>query len=238
MVSRRTYLTYPRSVLLFSALLVLTSSSAQAAIAMVQSNGNYTSSASSFSLAFTSNTTRGNLIVVCLDFSYGSNFSAVSDTQANTFTQAGVEVAASNVVRSRCYYAPKIAGGADTVTFTITSGPAFMELYIDEVSGAAYSSPLDQFCNVNTTQATVSCGVTAALSNEILIGHSYSQGSATAGTGFTTDSAANGNLTEHKIVSTAGTYTISAGSTGTYCNLIGIAFKSQLLFFIKRRDDP
>jgi len=230
MVRRRTSISRIAQLLLFG---LMASQAARAAITMVQFKGTNQNTVSTLAVSFTSSTTAGNLLIACFAFSSTVTFQSISDTQGNTFTQFGTEVLFSPK-KLRCYYASSILGGADSVTITVSANSG-LDLYIHEVSGVQKnSSPLDQGCTATSTTSPVSCSVTTYMPNEILFAVCYSNGNATAGSGFTTDVTNNNNITEHEIVSTRGTYTISATLNGANVILF-IAGTFHSPFFVQRK---
>ena len=97
-------------------------------------------------LAFAAAATAGHLIVVEVDWSDGSSFSSIGDSQGDVFTQVGTEQYSVRIgVRSRLYYAANIHGGLTTITTRVTGSPQFHELYIHEYAGLDAVSPLDAF---------------------------------------------------------------------------------------------
>lgn len=227
-----------KAILRLSLVVLAGGGPALAAITMVQSHGVNTSN-STVTNAFVSNTVKGNLIIACVDFGNSTNFVGVTDSQANSFIQIASEVTSSGAsIKARCYYAKNIVGGADTVTFTVSSTTT-VDSYIHEVSGVDYYAPFDQSCTNTSTATSVSCNVTTTFATDIVFGFSYTAGTTSAGSGFTQDLNTNTNITEHKFVTTIGTYSVTATSTSSAgCTLIAGTFKAPLTFFTKRRDDP
>ncbi len=176
---------------------------------MVQVATNAQSTVSSSAVTFGASTVAGNLLIACVSWTNTQNFSSIADTQGNSFTQFGPEVNSSSGEKARCYYAKNIVGGADTITFTLAATAGFMEMYIHEVSGVSYTSPFDQSCsNSMPGGGTISCSVTTTAANEILFGYNQDNTSS-GGSGFTVASTFDGNISEYKVVASAGTYTIS-----------------------------
>jgi hypothetical protein len=220
-------------------LLLLMGSPAWAAITMVQYHGVAVGSATSVTNSFSSNTAAGNLLIACTDYEDSVNFVSISDSQGNALIQFGTEVDNTTAgIKSRCYYSKNIVGGADTITVAVSAKVAIVS-YIHEVSGADRSAPLDQSCTASNTANSISCTVTTTIASEIVFGYAYNFSTATAGTGFTTDLTTNQNVTEHRIVTAAGSYIISANLSSTGGGiLIAGTFKAPLQFFFKRREDP
>lgn len=126
-------------------------------------------------LAFDSNVTAGNLLVVT-HAHWGASGIAIStptDTLGHTYLPVAAEQSAGGgLVRLRSFYVANCSGGANTVTFD-AAGTDTVELavVISEFSGVATSSPLDT-TNVGTgTGTAVSSGnVTPSVDNCLLYG--------------------------------------------------------------------
>jgi len=154
---------------------VLQATPAQAAIAFVQATSSvqsYLDGAGTTTATFGSSTTAGDLIIVS---AYGSGVSTystgtISDTAGNTFTfvtstncgcQAAYDV-------DNIYYAANIRGGSDAVKFH-WNNTNWNAMEIDEYSGIATMSPLDQFNASSSINTTLSTGnITTTQANELL----------------------------------------------------------------------
>jgi chitodextrinase len=176
------------------------------------------SSASSNALAFTANTISGNLLIAEIDWTGGSTFTSISDTQGNVWTQIGTEQNASGVgVKSRLYYAKNIKGGADTVTTIVSGSPSYHELYIHEYSGLSTSNPIDSFAiNMGTGSSFTSNSLTTTSANDLLYGIEIDSAGATAVTGWTTRSTLNGNVAADKNAAAIGSYAFTGRSAGAF----------------------
>jgi hypothetical protein len=195
------------------AVFLLTAASAHAAIVAVQANAGMASSASSEALAFISNTTAGDIILVGFDFASGSTFSSISDSQGNTFTEVGSQLTTPAGSGNRLYYAKNIIGGADTVTVRTTASASFIKVQVVEYSGVNTSTPIDvQYGNTGSAGSASAGGVTN-FSNEMIFGFLASDGTGSAASGFTTVSAANGNVIINDAGGSPGGYYYSEGSS-------------------------
>ena len=129
-------------------------------ITRVQGTSSTTSSTSSASLAFASNVTANNLLVV--DASTNGNVSAltVSDSQSNTYTLQNDGNTLKGAPRQWTAYAGSSA--ANTVTVSGT-GTGQIIIQISEYSGTASSSPSDgtNNANSNTNVTTLTTGTIA-----------------------------------------------------------------------------
>ena len=187
--------------------------SAHAAINVVQDNAGMASSASSEAVAFSSNTTAGNLILVGFDFASGATFSSISDSQGNTFTEVGSQLTTPAGSGSRLYYAKNIIGGADTVTVHTTASASFIKVQVVEYSGLSTSTPLDvQYSNTGSAGSTYAGGTTT-VANDMIVGFLASDGTGSAAGGFTSVSAANGNVIIDDAAGAPGSYYSDGSST-------------------------
>ena len=190
-------------------------------------------------LAFTSVNTSGNLIVAEVDWSNTSNFTSISDSQGNTYTQIGTEQnSASVVVKSRLYYAKNIKAGANTITTVVSGAPSGHELYIHEYSGLDPTNPLDSYSvNVNSGSTFTSNNLTTTQANDLLYGIDIDQGTGTASAGWTTRSTLDNNVAADKNAPTTGSYAFTGNSSGAFVVWIA-AFKSiDLSVIISLKDD-
>lgn len=139
---------------------------------------------------FPSNVTAGNSIIVVAGAGNNGSLS-VADTLTNTYTQAVLK-ANSTTFEAAIFYATNILGGANTVTMTLTSGFAAMEIY--EVQGliAQASQLVDQTSSQATTGTTPLTSVLSASTPNEYAFMGVAVGTAvqtiTGGTGWTNDS--------------------------------------------------
>lgn len=167
-----------KTVSLLFALCMLTlgpASASATACNLVSSNGivcvqsaNKLINTSSGTVAFSSNNTAGNLIVVVLRAAGGAT-SVPSDTNLNTY-----QIAYPNLLqgsnRLSVYYAQNIAAGANTVSVAAT-GASAIRVAIFEYSGIAASNALDQATGTTGTGTSpASPSVTTVSSPELAIG--------------------------------------------------------------------
>lgn len=165
------------------------------AYAHVQSpaNGAVNTSATSLNLAFGSNVTAGNLIVVggrigandgrtvTITDSLSNSYGAV-DVQKNHSTDAQAVAIGS---------AENVTGGADTVTWAISGGAISIRYSCSEFSGGATSSSLDQTASGEGTSNTLATSAVTPSANGYLLyvsGGNGLVGTMTAGTDFTLSS--------------------------------------------------
>lgn len=138
----------------------------------------------SVTTAFDSNNTGGNLIVVMAYFWTNSQTLTVTDTRGNTYQLASTVSQTSDGHQIWLYYAENIAGGANTVTASVTGSPAgYAGFVIAEYSGIVTSGALDKTKTAIGSGISLSTGSTAttSFSDELLVGYF---GMSEGGSGF------------------------------------------------------
>lgn len=154
-------------------LALLLASPAWGAPAFVQENHADAGFTASAALAFSSNNTAGNLIVVCTAINGGGinpSITSIVDTALNTYTVATDANNGGNDPGVSVYYAKNIAGGANTVTVT-PNAAANIRWGIVEYSGLDTSAPLDQTTSTFGTSTSPDSGsVTTTQASELLVG--------------------------------------------------------------------
>ena len=169
----------------------------------------------SFPLAFSANTTAGNLLLAAFDYSSGASPSSVTDSQGNTFTPLGNPLRSPGGTLSRVYYAKNIRGGADTVTVTFSTASNGIELYLTEYTGIDPNNPIDALASASGSAGAVSSGnATTTVAGDVIFGFCIGDWVCTAGSGFAARSSFHGNLVEDKLAGSAGSY----AATGTANN--------------------
>jgi hypothetical protein len=156
-----------------------------AASSYVQSNS--TRAASPVALAFGSNNAAAGLIVFCAtnESSNTHTFSTPTDTRGNTYY--GINTVGSALgMLSVMYYAWNVGAGPNTVTVSATAGDT-MDVFVSEYSGAvSMTYPLNQTGNLLQNANNISIGpVMTTVANELIVSLSVTNGSRTAGPGFT-----------------------------------------------------
>ena len=172
-----------RRLALLAALLLICCGSADAAISLVQ-HANKDTSGASTTLAYTSNVSANNLLVVVVRSGNDSGSTiTVTDSIGNTWTKCALNMVVG-VGSTQLSYAVASSSAADTVTVTLNSS-ATMRMAIYEYSGTAATSPLDTQANAATGSSTApaSASFTPTANNELVIafaatnsGDSYSAG--------------------------------------------------------------
>ena len=195
-------------------------------ISFVQSRSTSITSTSG-TLAFNSDNTAGNTIIIAAVSDQGSDTLTISDNNGNTYTSL-TSVTASGVT-IRLFYAFGINAGANTVTLT-SSTSVNLGLTIHEFSGI---NTIDQTSGNSGTgnSQTSNSASTTTVADELLFGFTgmpMSTGTVqtmTGETGWTTaevhaSSVTEAYLSQYKIVSATGSYaattttTVSKGGSG------------------------
>ena len=197
-----------------------------------QANAQEITSGTTNSVAFTSPTTSGNLIVVYV--AWGNTGSVtLSDTQGNTYlsAQAVTTWGTSTAWRAQVLYAKNIAGGANTVTATFSQSVAgsFGAVYIHEYAGIDKANPLDISKSAKGNGTALSSGSAVTTNaNDLIFGAGATAGTiSSTGAGFTTRSTLSGNRTLDKNVSTTGTYNATATASSGRWVMQMVAFKAD-----------
>jgi glucose/arabinose dehydrogenase len=204
-------------------------SAAPATPQFVQVRAKEVTSGTTNSLAFSSGNTVGNLIVVYAIWS-NTNSASVSDSGGNAYTAAGPRTTWGTNWSAQVFYAKNIAGGSNTVTVTFaTAVNSFGTIYIHEYAGIDKASPLDVSTSaIGTSRAMSSGSVTTTNASDLLFGAGASRNTVTkAGSGWTTRSAASGNRTEDRNVTTTGSYAATATQNGSAWVMQLVAFKAD-----------
>jgi hypothetical protein len=110
------------------------------AIAIVQSRSVESGGTSSVALAFSSNVTAGNAILVSNAGGATGTTSTVTSSPSSTFTRDATAV--NGFYNYDSYSTPSAVGGATTITFNCTAGGG-PTIFIYEISGLATSAIAD-----------------------------------------------------------------------------------------------
>jgi hypothetical protein len=157
--------------------------------------------------------TAGDLNVVVVGWGdVTSSVSTVTDSHGNVYSQAG-GTATGTGLRQAIFYATGIAAGSNTVTVTFNKAAAYPDVRIMEYSGLDTSNPLDVTAvGVGTGTTATSAAATTTAANELIVGAGTNGDVFSgAGTGFTLRIINSyGNLGEDKVVSSTGSYSVSA----------------------------
>jgi glucose/arabinose dehydrogenase/PKD repeat protein len=214
------------------AILVLSSLAAEAQAAtpaFVQANAREVNSGTTDSQAFTDANTAGNLIVVYVIWSNTST-ATVSDSRGNTYVSAAGRTTWGSNWSAQVFYAKSVAGGANTVTATFGSSiNSWAVMYIHEYSGVDKLSPVDGVKTAIGTGSAMDSGpLTTANASDLLFSAGASSAAVTAGgSGYTTRSTFAANITQDRLVSSAGSYNAGATQNSNAWVMQLVAFKAD-----------
>ncbi|CAN5795298.1 hypothetical protein BH11MYX3_BH11MYX3_05950 [soil metagenome] len=163
----------------------------------------------------------GDLILAAIDYVPGgaSTLNSVTDDKGNIYTLLGPF---DGMGDTRHYLAHAIAvtGGPTTVTSTVSSAPdTFYDLRLHEYARTAQTDPIGQTRSATGTDLAVdgarSGAITTTEPNQLIFGFmTFYNGGPGTGTGFTTRSTYNGDLTEDRPAPTPGSYEATATMLG------------------------
>jgi hypothetical protein len=171
-------------------------------------------SPSSLSVAIPANTLAGDTLLVAFDYSSGVTPSSVTDSQGNVFSPVGTQLSTPGGALSRVYYAGNIAGGADTITITLSTTSSYLEAYLSEYSGVNSTTPVDAQAGASGNAGAVSSGsATTTAAGNIIYGLCIGDWACSAGSGFAARSTLNGNLVEDELAGTAGSYAATGSAS-------------------------
>jgi hypothetical protein len=155
----------------------------------------------SLSLAFPSNVTPGDFLIIAGTAARPRESLTISDTAGDTFIPAmsGVTDPAQDVT-ANIWYVPNAIGGPDTITLNPVGGPDALEVHISEWSGVNASSPVDQTSYATGVGTQITSGAKTTTQNgELIFGYTFPNQNSSAGAGFTGLSYINGDLDEYQI---------------------------------------
>lgn len=181
-----------------------------------------------------------NLLTVRVTAPHGSTISSVTDNLSQSYSPATTVDSGVGGWITAFYYKAGTAAGVTQITVTYSAAVADWHGAVEEYSGIATTTPVDNFCSAHST--TISCNITTTAANDLVLATTIGLGTQigwnrlsatgkfTAGIGFTFDAADTQDSTadEELIQASAGTvatgFTVS-GSSQSF-NLIGVAFKA------------
>jgi hypothetical protein len=195
----------------------------------VQDNSGYVADAASVAVAFGSNVTSGDVILVAVSTYDAQTISTPTDTQGNSFTQV-VTAGTSGSAVAAIYVASAKSSAADTVTCAINSANN-IHCHIYEISGASTTVDKTGSSSQAGTALTVSTSSSTSNANDYVFAYfadnhtaaTYTVGSGYGDTQASEDtSGGDSGFSEDKVVTATGTQTATAtaSTTDTFENLI------------------
>jgi len=188
-----------------------------------------TTADTTLSLAFGSNNTQSNAIVVAVVWT-GSVTCSVSDSQGNSYSSTDSAFNLSGTVFQQIFYALNIKSGANTVTMTTSGTSTFRSIFIHEFSMIGPVSSLDAHdsgkSNVGTDASSNSITTTGV--EDVLFTWGFCSSSITSiNNSWVQDVLYNGNMTGH-IVKKASTYNsdFTTDSAGAITGVVIASFNT------------
>lgn len=179
------------------------------AVARTQALANFaTTSAATIAKAIT--IAPGSVLVVPVLWLSATQTCTVADTLGNTYTAVVASLAtnATSTWRGQCFVCSPATTGATTVTATCSGNNNERDLWIHEYSGADTSSPLDVGAAGNANGANPSINIVTVAGGAIIGATAVPVGTATVGATYTSGVSQNGNLSEDKVGTFAGSVAV------------------------------
>jgi hypothetical protein len=189
---------------------------AQVPITVVQANLTMQQSGDAIACAFLAPQAAGHFELVVVAWGTTATLTSLSDSRGNTYVHYGADV--ETFETADIYYVPSTladpAGTPNRVSAIFSaSSNAPMDLRIVEYAGLATTNPIDMTMFAGATAGTALDTGSATTSNahDLLVGiATVGAGTTATGTGYTKDTAAWGDLIEHREVTSSGSYNATA----------------------------
>src|SRR4029453_16662044 len=155
---------------------------------------------------------------------------ALSDSRGNSYASAAGRTTWGSNGSAQIFYAKNIAAGANTVAATFaTAINSFGAIHIHEYSGVDKLNPVDVTRSATGTGSAMRSGPVATTNaTDLLFAAAGSARAVKKGDrGYTTRSAAFGDRTQDRNVSTIGSYDATATQNGTAWVMQLVAFKAE-----------
>lgn len=183
------------------------------AIAQVQSERGGGTIGRSFSKAFNTDNTLGNLIVVQVNWAAGAALSSIHDSAGNAYLPALPAATGLNGNVQQIWYAKNIKAGPNTVTVNLSSS-VYGDISVHEYSGVDKVSPVDQVSSAAGFGSYAASGlVVTHYPKELVFGaiNMDSHNLGAVGPGFVLRTTTyGGNIAEDMVVSQTGSYNATA----------------------------
>jgi hypothetical protein len=180
-----------------------------AQVAYVQSGSKDCGTVTSCNLAFTSNNSPGNLLVVAVRSGSTTASVTITDSQGNAYATQTSQNQTTSGHKLTIAYVPNTKPGANTVTVAVSSSTT-VRFAIHEYAGIFQASPVDASTSAQGSSTTPGPGKVTTRQAAELIFAASAVGAAptwTGGTGYTLrQSPANALATEDQVVAATGTF--------------------------------
>ena len=217
-MSQLVRLRYFAGLILF---LAIAGQSAWAQITVVQSPAASCTNVSSCTVVFPNAVLAGDSIFIATDFS-GASFSSVLDSLNNHYTVLGTPLTSPDSSWQQvAAWTQSTASGSFSVAMNLTAQSPFMEIYAFDIRGGT----LDTFASATGAAGTISAPVSASFAGETVVAVVISGAAASAGAGFTVGSNLDDNLSEWKLLPSAGVSSVTGTSSADW-TMDAATFKS------------
>ena len=161
--------------------------------------------------------TAGDLVVAYVVWD-GGGTATVTDSRGNAYASAAGPTTAGDGTSAQIFYATNVAGGANTITATLTAAVAARGvLYVHEYAGLDRTAPLAGAVAAAGAGTAMDSGALPATAGDVLFAAAASNGKAITrlAHGFHARARKYGNLTADEILKTSGAYRATATGKGT-----------------------
>jgi chitodextrinase len=161
-----------------------------------------------------------------------SGVQSVTDSSGNAYIRAVGPTLRTGLGQQSIYYAAGIGGaaaGANTVTVKFDRPAEYVDLRIAEYHGISTPSPVDVVTGASGSSSSNTSGsVTTTAANALLVGANLvAKSTQRAGAGFTSRviTSPDGDILEDRVVTTTGSYSATATTTGGAYVMQMVAFR-------------
>lgn len=173
--------------------------------------GNFaTTSAATVAKAYGSNVTAGNLLVATFGWGNSGQTGTVAGSLNGAFTAIASSLATdAGNFRAEVFYLVAGSSGAETITGTSSGNNTQRELVIYELAGASATGIPDSQVGASGSTSNPTTSITIVAQPGWIISYAMATaGTLTAGSGYTSDLAQNGDLAEHLAYSATGSTSV------------------------------
>jgi hypothetical protein len=192
--------------------LAIAGQSSWAQITVVQSPAASCTNASSCTVVFPSAVLAGDSIFIATDFS-GASLSSALDSLNNHYTVLGTPLTSPDSSWQQvAVWTQSTASGSFWVAMNLTEQSPFMEIYAFDIRGGT----LDTSASATGAAGTISAPIPASLAGETVVAVVISGSTAKVGAGFTVGSNLDDNLSEWRLLPSAGVSSVTGTSNADW----------------------
>lgn len=174
--------------------------------------GNFAvTSAATLAKAYGSNVTAGNVLVAIFLWGSSTQTATVSGSLNGAFTAIATSLAtqAGGPFRTEVFYKVAASSGAETITATCSGNNSQREIVIFELSGADTGTIPDSQIAATGSSANPATNITIVAQPGMIVAYGASTaGTVTAGAGYSSAVAQNGDASESKVYSATGSTSV------------------------------